>query len=122
MTLCLHLKIIRTSVSQLLIVTAYVLLLNLLNETSMAVTFGILFPLFLLLILLLVSLHVVLPVLLPLFGLVHHLLPLALHFFCRELPTSDRHNNITVNVVVNRQTLPYILLSGQKCCRAGIRH
>lgn len=66
------------------------LLRNLLNEASMAVMLGILFPLLFLLVLPLVSLHVVLPVLLPLLGLVHHLPPLALHFFCRELPTSDR--------------------------------
>lgn len=66
------------------------LLWNLLNEASMAVVLDILFPLLFLLLLPLVMPHIILPVLLPLLGLVHHLPPLALQLFCRELPTSDK--------------------------------
>lgn len=54
---------------------------NLLDEASMAVMLGILFPLPFLLILPLVSLHIILPVFLPLLGLIHHLLPLSLQVF-----------------------------------------
>lgn len=64
--------------------------LNLLDEASVAVMLGVLFPLLLLLVLPLIALHIILPVLLPLLGLVHHLTPLSLHLLCRELPTSDR--------------------------------
>lgn len=85
-------------VSHPLIISVSLLLRNLLNEASMAVMLGILFPLLFLLVLPLVSLHVVLPVLLPLLGLVHHLPPLALQFFCRELPTSDRKNKQIGNI------------------------
>lgn len=72
------------------IISVSMLLWNLLNEASMAVVLDILFPLLFLLLLPLVMPHIILPVLLPLLGLVHHLPPLALQLFCRELPTSDK--------------------------------
>lgn len=72
------------------IISVSMLLRDLLNEASVTVVLDILFPLLLLLVLPLVSLHVILPVLLSLLRLVHHLPPLTLQLFCRELPTSDR--------------------------------
>lgn len=82
-----------------LIISVSMMLRNLLNEASVVVMLNILFSLLFLLILPLVSLHVILPVLLPLLGLVHHLLPLALQLFCRELPTLVRNQNYCLAVV-----------------------